>query len=322
MGIFITIFLVLFAIALLAVALGTQAIEKRGQQRVREVLQTTDMDSTGSRRRKVVIKKQESNERVDSLVDNLGVFKGARTRLEQSGVKWSIGRFLISSLVLAMLGGIIGYYFPIFVYPSLSAAITATLFCLTPHFYVMHQRSARMAYFEEQFPEALEFVARSMRAGHAFNVTMGMAGEDAPEPLGSEFRQTYNEQNLGAATEEALRGLSRRVPLIDVRFFVSAVLMQREVGGNLAEILDNLAEVIRERFRIKGHVRAVSAHGRLTATILVIMPLGLLACLMFVAPSYLQTLAEDEHGQYLIIYAIAAQFVGIYFIRRIVRIKI
>ena len=151
--------------------------------------------------------------------------------------------------------------------------------------------------------------------GHAFNVTMGMAGEDAPEPLGSEFRQTYNEQNLGAATEEALRGLSRRVPLIDVRFFVSAVLMQREVGGNLAEILDNLAEVIRERFRIKGHVRAVSAHGRLTATILVIMPLGLLACLMFVAPSYLQTLAEDEHGQYLIIYAIAAQFVGIYFIR-------
>ena len=141
-------------------------------------------------------------------------------------------------------------------------------------------------------------------------------------PLGPEFRQSYNEQNLGAPVEDVMRNLATRVPLIDVRFFVSAVMMQREVGGNLAEILENLAHVIRERFRIRGHVRAVSAHGRLTATVLVIMPIVLMLALIAVAPGYLKALAEDEHGKYLILYAIVAQLVGFYFIRRIVGIKI
>lgn len=314
-------FLVLFASVTLAISLGLKVLERERQQRLQEVLRKVDTDSVGARR-KVIIKKQEPDRQFEGLLESLGLLKNLQALLEQSGLKWTVGGFLAVSGVLCCVGGFIGYKIPVLVFPALSMVVGGLVVGLLPYFYVTRKRTVRMREFEEQFPEALEFLARSMRAGHAFNISLNMAGEDTPDPLGGEFRQTYNEQNLGATVEQAMRNLSSRVPLIDVRFFVSAVMMQREVGGNLAEILDNLAHVIRERFRIKGHVRAVSAHGRLTATVLVILPVTLLAGLMIVAPDYLRTLAEDEHGKYLVVYAIVAQFVGFYFIQRIVRIKI
>lgn len=321
MEIIVIVFLVLFAIVTLTVSLGLKILESQRQQQVRDVLRKVDADSTGSAR-KVVIRKQEKEDRVQGALESLGVFQGLQAKLQQSGLGWTLAPFLFLSFVLTILGGAIGYNLPVFVFPVLSMLVLGLVLGMLPYLYVLHKRKTRMEEFEQQFPEALEFLARSMRAGHAFSVSMGMTGEDTPDPLGSEFRQTYNEQNLGATVDEAMRSLSVRVPLIDVRFFVAAVLMQREVGGNLAEILDNLAHVIRERFRIKGHVKAVSAHGRLTATVLVILPILLFVAMMFVAPSYLRSLAEDEHGKYLIVYAIVAQLVGFYFIRRIVRIKI
>ncbi len=321
MGIFLISFLVLFAIVTLSVGIGLKFLESQRQQKVEAVLRTVDVEAGGARRR-VVIKKQGRDEGVEGLLESMGAFESAHQLIQQAGVKWSVGSFLAFSAVLCIVGAFFGYNVPVFVFRVPSAIAAAAFFGALPYFYLSYQRKKRMAEFEEQFPEALEFLARSMRAGHAFTVSMGMAGDDTPDPLGTEFRQSYNEQNLGASVEEVMKNLSKRVPLIDVRFFVSAVLMQREVGGNLAEILDSLAEVIRERFRIKGHVRAVSAHGRLTATILVILPIALMLGLMLVAPSYLQMLADDEHGQYLIVYAIVAQLVGFYFIRRIVRIKI
>ena len=321
MGIFLISFLVLFAIVTLSVGVGLKFLETQRQQKVEAVLRTVDVDAGGARRR-VVIKKQGRDDGVEGLLESAGLFEGIHNLIQQSGLKWSVGGFLLATVALAVVGGFIGYNLPVLVFRTLSALALGGLFGSLPYFYLVYQRKARMDAFEEQFPEALEFLARSMRAGHAFTVSMGMAGDDTPDPLGSEFRQTYNEQNLGASVDEVMKNLSKRVPLIDVRFFVSAVLMQREVGGNLAEILDSLASVIRERFRIKGHVKAVSAHGRLTATILVILPIMLMLALMLIAPSYLQTLADDEHGQYLIVYAIVAQLVGFYFIRRIVRIKI
>ena len=151
---------------------------------------------------------------------------------------------------------------------------------------------------EEQFPEALDFLARSMRAGHAFSISLEMLGEEMADPLGQEFRALFNEQNLGAPLEIALRNFTERVPLLDVRFFTSSVMLQKQTGGNLSEILSRLAYVIRERFRLKGQVKAASAHGRLTATILTLLAdrhHGI-ACSL-IAPGYLQGMAGRSRRQ-------------------------
>ena len=154
-------------------------------------------------------------------------------------------------------------------------AVVLGLACSTlPYLYVRQKRQKRLNALEEQFPEALDFLSRSMRAGHAFSISLEMVGEEMADPLGQEFRALFNEQNLGAPLDVALRNFGLRVPLLDVRFFTSSVLLQKQTGGNLSEILTRLAYVIRERFRLKGQVKAASAHGRLTATILTLLPVG------------------------------------------------
>jgi tight adherence protein B len=149
-----------------------------------------------------------------------------------------------------------------------------------------------------------------------------MLGEEMADPLGQEFRALFNEQNLGAPIDLALRNFTMRVPLLDVRFFTSSVLLQKQTGGNLSEILSRLAYVIRERFRLKGQVKAASAHGRLTATILTLLPVVTMLALLFVAPGYLQGMAEDSDGKYLIGGAIVAQVLGNFFIKKIINIKV
>jgi tight adherence protein B len=161
-----------------------------------------------------------------------------------------------------------------------------------------------------------------MRAGHAFSISLEMLGEEMADPLGQEFRALFNEQNLGAPLESALRNFTIRVPLLDVRFFTSSVLLQKQTGGNLSEILARLAYVIRERFRLKGQVKAASAHGRLTATILTLLPVGTMLALLMVAPGYLQGMANDPDGKFLIGGAIVAQILGNFFIKKIINIKV
>jgi tight adherence protein B len=191
-----------------------------------------------------------------------------------------------------------------------------------PYLYVGHKRKKRLDTLEEQFPEALDFLARSMRAGHAFTISMEMLGEEIEDPLGQEFRALFNEQNLGAPLDVALRNFADRVPLLDARFFTSSVLLQKQTGGNLSEILARLAYVIRERFRLRGQVKAASSHGRLTATILAILPIATLAGLMCVAPSYIQSMAQDPDGKWLIAGSVIAQIVGNLVIKKIINIKV
>src|SRR5581483_2202992 len=145
---------------------------------------------------------------------------------------------------------------------------------LLPLWYVRKKRAKRIDELEAQLPDALDFMARSMRAGHAFAISLEMVGEEIHDPLGQEFRALFNEQNLGASLERSFASFARRVPIPDVKFFSSAVLLQRQTGGNLSEILNRLSHIIRERFRLKGQVKAVSAHGRLTATILTLLPIA------------------------------------------------
>ena len=161
-----------------------------------------------------------------------------------------------------------------------------------------------------------------MRAGHGFTIALEMLAADAPEPLGSAFHQTSNDLQLGSSLEAALGKLSALYPLIDVSFFVSSVLLQQETGGNLGEILSKLAQIIRERFRIRGQVKAASAHGRITGLVLVLMPVAVAGFILMTTPQYLKDLAADKIGRAMIYGAILAQIIGYFVIRKVTNIKV
>jgi tight adherence protein B len=200
----------------------------------------------------------------------------------------------------------------------LAAAVGAAL----PFLLLIRARSRRMRQFEEQFPEALDLLARALRAGHAFQTAMGMVGDELKEPVGPEFKKTFDQQNFGLPLRDSLHQLSERVPLLDVRFFVTAVLIQRETGGNLSEILDNLAHVVRERFKILRQVRTHTAHGRFTAIVLLALPPFLAAALTFIAPDHMELLFRHEMGQMILLIAIVMQAIGFVWIRKVIKIEV
>lgn len=191
-----------------------------------------------------------------------------------------------------------------------------------PVLYVLRLKARRLHKFEEQFPESLEFVSRSMRAGHAFSVALEMINREFQDPLGGEFRRTFDEHNLGLPLETALLKFAKRVPSLDVHFFVSAVLLQKRTGGNLAEILDKLATLMRERFKLRGKIKAISAHGRMTGTALTCIPIGVALMMFYVNPSYISFFLEDELGNAMLGSAVLLQVVGYLIIRKIVSIEV
>jgi tight adherence protein B len=320
---FIIAFLFLFVVIMVAVSVASKFWDSKRKKQVSSMLKT----AAGEKGQEVSISNllmEPSEERrsfLERFLDGLDVTQKLQIQFQQAGLDWTPVKFVAMALVCAVIGAIIGLRFPIIGF-GITSAVFGLVLSTLPYFYVRRTRSKRMAKLEEQFPEALEFLARSMRAGHAFTISLEMLGEELPEPLGQEFRTLFNEQNLGAALEVALANLCNRVPLLDVRFFSSSVLLQKQTGGNLAEILTRLADVIRERFRLKGQVKAASAHGRLTATILMLMPIGTMFALLVVSPGYLQGMAKDSDGKWLIAFAIIGQVIGNYFIRRIIKIKV
>jgi tight adherence protein B len=261
----------------------------------------------------------------DGLMARIKAFRFARhaqRQIQQAGLSWSATHLLLAMGLLCVPGLGVGAAIGLLGNRLLTAIVVAVGAGFLPYYYVRRKRKKRLDTLEEQFPEALDFLSRSMRAGHAFTISLQMVGEELADPLGQEFRTLFNEQNLGATLESALRNFTERVPLLDVRFFTSSVLLQKQTGGNLAEILTRLAYVIRERFRLKGQVRAASAHGRMTATILTILPIATMLGMLFVAPGYLQGMAKDPDGKWLIGGSIAAQLIGYYFIKKIITIKV
>jgi tight adherence protein B len=180
----------------------------------------------------------------------------------------------------------------------------------------------RLRLFEEQFPQAVDLIAVSLRAGHAFTTGLLMVAEDVPDPLGAEFRLLHDQQNYGKPLPVVLKELAERVPLLDVRIFVTAVLTQRETGGNLAEVLDKLSAMIRERFTIRRQIKVVSAHGRATGWVLVALPPVVAVALFFLAPDHIMTLVRDPIGIQITAGAIVLQILGTVAIRRIVNIEL
>jgi len=256
---------------------------------------------------------------VQRLLARFPVIPTLRDWLEQAGLKWHPARLLHLCLAL-FLAAVTALWQAAPGWRKAAPVVGAAAGSL-PLVYVLRRRSARLRRFEEQFPESLEFVARSMRAGHAFSVALEMLHKEFPEPLSGEFRRTFEEHNLGLPLEVALQKLAQRVPLLDVKFFVSAVTLQRRTGGNLAELLDKLAYVIRERFKLRGRLRAVTAHGRMTGATLTLIPAGVACVLFLINREYVRFFLNDPTGQAMAGVAILLQLVGYGIIRKIVSIE-
>ena len=203
--------------------------------------------------------------------------------LEQSGVAISLSGLLVASLVGALLVGVTG---GALVGSPVATVVIGLVGFAVPLMVIRQRRIMRLRKFEEHFPEALDLISRAVRAGHAFSAGLKMIGDELDAPVGPEFRKTFEEQNFGLPLADALEHMAVRVPLLDVRFFVTAVLIQHDTGGNLAEILDNLAEVVRERFKIRRQVRVHTAHGRMTGYVLLALPVFLIIALSFINPDH------------------------------------
>ena len=254
------------------------------------------------------------------LVDRSKLGPKIGTFLEQAGLHWQPARFVHLTLLSFIGGFALGYLFiPV---THVVAIFTALLASLIPFLYVWMKRRSRLKKFEELFPDTLEFVSRSMRAGHAFSVSLEMIHREFQEPVASEFRRTFEEHNLGLPIEIALQKLAKRIPSLDVHFFVSAVLLQKRTGGNLAEILDKLAYVIRERFKLRGRIRAVSAHGRMTATALSAIPAVVAVLMFYTNPDYVKFFFTDDVGQIMMAGAIGLQLIGYAVMKKIVNIEV
>jgi len=318
----IATFALVFVLVLLAVSVGTKFFDTQRKKQMTDMLQTASGQAGVTVASLLKELEPEKPGGIKGLLQSLQFSKHARIQLQQAGLSWSSTRLLAAMGLAAIPGLGLGALLPILLNGPTTAIVLAGVFGTTPYLIVRRKRAKRLARFEEQFPEALDFLARSMRAGHAFTISMEMLGGELADPLGQEFRTLFNEQNLGAPLDLALYNFNERVPLLDSRFFTSSVLLQRQTGGNLSEILTRLAWVIRERFRLKGQVKAASAHGRLTATILTLLPIGTMLGLLVVAPGYLQSMAQDSDGKWMIGGAVAAQILGNFFIKRIINIKV
>jgi tight adherence protein B len=210
----------------------------------------------------------------------------------------------------------------IFYHYTLVGIVAGILAAVVPMAIVFVKRRRRLRQFEERFPETLDLLGRAVRAGHAFTTGLEMVAKESPEPVAGEFRKTFEEQNFGLPLRDALMNLTERVPLVDVRFFVTALMVQKETGGNLAEILDELSRVIRDRFRIYREVQVKTAQGRLTAMILVSLPLAMMAVLEAFNPAYMRVLFDDPLGPTILGIAAALQVVGSFMLWKIVHIEV
>ncbi|HYD77923.1 type II secretion system F family protein [Ramlibacter sp.] len=240
--------------------------------------------------------------------------------LLQSGLKWTVSGLLLGSLVLAMAGW--AGMSEIAPQSRLLAAMAALAGAAAPLAYVSWRRARRLRHMERQLPEVLDLITRALRAGHAFTSALSMAGTEMPEPIGGEFRTVHDEINFGVSLQQALTHLSERVPLTDLRYFVVAVLIQRDSGGNLTEILTNLSRLLRERAKLMAKIRVLSAEGRLSAWILGLMPFALAGVMNLVNPEFMSLLWTDPIGIAMIQYMLVLMAIGALIMRKIVRIRV
>ena len=256
---------------------------------------------------------------LDSLLKRSAHVSAVQKLLSQADMKVRAGNFL---LLCTACAGMLGLIVWLGSSNSMFAWLGALIGFFVPYSYVVRRRNKRFDRFEELFPQAIDTLARAVRAGHAFTTALELISNEVTEPIAGEFRKLFEEQKFGLPVREALVNLTERVPLVDLKFFVTAVMLQRETGGNLAEILDNLSYVIRERFKIMRQVRVYTAQGRLTMLLLMGLPPTIVVVMLLMNPAFIRPLFADPLGHILVAVGVALQTVGYFIIRRIVQIQV
>ncbi|MGF6770358.1 tight adherence protein B [Paraburkholderia sp. GAS199] len=256
---------------------------------------------------------------VTRLLSSVPRVQALDRQLQQSGLSWSVARFAAYTGAAAFGGAMTGFALQT---PALVMAVLAALFGGIPALILRSRRAKRVAQLERQLPDAADLIARALRAGHSFPAALGMVGEELPQPLGGEFAIVFDEINYGVSMSDALLNMVNRVPVDDLRYFVIAVLIQREAGGNLAEILGSIGAIIRERLKLLGKVRVLSAEGRLSAWILAVLPFAIIALLSVLNPDYVKVFWTDPAGMQLAGASLAMMLCGILWMRKVVRIRV
>ncbi len=314
--------LLAFAVVSLAVFAGLMLLDRRhGRARtLRDRLADVQKPAEGGQDSALV--RDETMSRIpvfDTLLRRSERVSNLQKMLTQGEVNVRAGNFLALCAFSAIL-------FAAILYVAGGSAVFGwaglILGFFIPYAYASHLRAKRFQRFEERFPEAMDTLARAVRAGHAFTTALELIATEISEPVAGEFRQLYEEQKFGLPVREALLNLTDRVPLVDVKFFVTAVMLQRETGGNLAEILDNLSYVIRERFKIQRQVRVHTAQGRMTMVLLMALPPAVVVMMLTLNPGFIRPLFTDPLGHTLVVAGITLQTIGYFFIRRIIRIQV
>jgi tight adherence protein B len=315
--------LVFVVVALATFAAGSLVDQRRAQARlIKERLASVQKAPERAPDEELALLRDEQLSEIpalDTLLRRSARVSAIQDSLLQAGMKLRAGNFLVLCLLSGALVGIAALIW------SRNPAIAWAALIIggfLPYATVSYRRQKRFEKIEELFPEAIDTLARAVRAGHAFTTALEMICNEATEPLAGEFRQLYEEQKFGMPVRDALMNLTERVPLVDVKFFVTAVMLQRETGGNLAEILDNLSYVIRERFKIQRQVRVHTAQGRLTMALLMAMPPAVVAILAVFSPDFVRPLFYDPIGHSLLVVSIALQTIGYFVIRKIIKIQV
>ena len=256
---------------------------------------------------------------LDRMLSSLPFAPRLDRLLQQADSGQTLGAFLMAMMFLALMGFMSGWFITRSYVPAFGLLVI--LGSLPPAFLILKKRR-RMRKFERQLPDALELIARALRAGHAFSSGMQLAVDEFEDPLGTEFGHTLDEINFGVSVADALRNLSLRVDCPDLRYFIVSVVIQREAGGNLAEIIDNIASLIRERFKLRGRIQVLAAEGKLSAVILIALPFLVVLALRFVNPNYIPGLLGDPAGRAMAVGAVIMIGLGILVIKRMVSIRI
>ena len=256
---------------------------------------------------------------VQGLLEALPGVQWLDRLLLQSGKNWNVGKLLGYCLLGLLLGLLLGSLSPLPWYLRLLLSLACAAL---PFLLVARAKASRLVRIEQQLPDALDMMSRAMRAGHAFPTALKMVGDEMTGPLADEFRAVFDEVNFGVAMSDALSGLAARVPSTDLRYFVIAVLIQRETGGNLAELLDSISRIIRERIKLLGQVRVLSAEGRLSAWILSLLPFGAAAMIHLTNPQFLEMLFVDPGGRKMLVGALLLMVCGVFVMRNIIRIRV
>jgi tight adherence protein B len=317
----IVVFLFVFAAVGIALSLGFLFDERRRKEQLRGVLKTGGQPQVQKGKVSLVLPEIDKDA-ITKFFNRFNITAVLEKLLRQAQLSWTIGTLLIWTLLGSAAGFCIGAYMVGAIAPLLGGAVVGAILGSAPFLYVMRCRGKLIAAFEDQLPEALDFLSRSLRAGHGLSTGLELLASDSPEPIASSFRRVANELQLGSSLENGLGRLIDVVPLVDIRFFVSSVLLQQETGGNLSEILMKLSHIIRERFRLRGQVKAMSAHGRITGMILLLMPVAVAVILFLSSPEYLLVLTREKEGRYMLWGAVGGQVLAYFVIKKIVNIEV